>query len=410
MQRLGGTISMKRILFVDDEAQALLGLEATLYKQRRHWEMVFVDSAPAALDALAATPFDVVVSDMRMPIMDGAQLLSQVKAHFPSSARMVLSGQSERQAVLRAVSSTQQFLSKPMDLASFRSRIERVCTLRSRVDDSSCALVGSIDQLPVASDTYQKLDHAMRRPSVPMAELRAIAEGDPALAAKALQLANSAFFGHGCRTSSIREAVDYLGRDVMQLLALSTHVHAISQRSQRARSPKLHDLQRRAHLVAQVVPALLPEHCCVEEAVSAALLHNVGRLVLETVGRSSDEQTEPTDLSQAAIGALLLGTWGLPLELVEVVAYHTTPSAALQPARVDLLTALHVVTTLLSGIEQGLSDPMCRVDLAFCERAGVLDKLPAWRKFVEDLVHPDGVNALASTVPLPIIRAHKPLA
>jgi YesN/AraC family two-component response regulator len=68
----------KRILFVDDEPMVLDGLRRSLHSMRKDWEMVFVTSGSEALESMANQSFDIVVTDMRMPGMDGAQLLEEV--------------------------------------------------------------------------------------------------------------------------------------------------------------------------------------------------------------------------------------------------------------------------------------------------------------------------------------------
>jgi CheY-like chemotaxis protein len=76
---------MRRILFVDDESRILEGLQRMLRPQRQHWEMAFASSGEAALKLLEERPFDVIVSDMRMPVMDGAALLTHVRDRFPGA-------------------------------------------------------------------------------------------------------------------------------------------------------------------------------------------------------------------------------------------------------------------------------------------------------------------------------------
>lgn len=73
----------KRLLFVDDEANILAGLRRALHGMRSEWEMNFVDSADAALHALEQENYDAIVTDMRMPVMDGAELLEVVKKTSP---------------------------------------------------------------------------------------------------------------------------------------------------------------------------------------------------------------------------------------------------------------------------------------------------------------------------------------
>ena len=81
---------MKRILFVDDEPKILMGLRRSLRCYRGEWEMCFAEGGGAALEQCAQGPFDVVVSDARMPGMDGsaspergAQPLSGYRADRP---------------------------------------------------------------------------------------------------------------------------------------------------------------------------------------------------------------------------------------------------------------------------------------------------------------------------------------
>ena len=115
---------MKRILFVDDEPMILAGLQNLLRKQRSKWEMFFVENGQAALDMLEKSAFDVIVSDMRMPKMDGAALLKQVQSKYPNVVRIVLSGHAELETALKSVSIAHQFLNKPCDASTLQSVVE----------------------------------------------------------------------------------------------------------------------------------------------------------------------------------------------------------------------------------------------------------------------------------------------
>ena len=64
---------MTRIIFVDDEPNVLMGLKDALRKQRRIWDMTFVEGGQQALDYLSHNSVDIIVSDMRMPQMDGTR-------------------------------------------------------------------------------------------------------------------------------------------------------------------------------------------------------------------------------------------------------------------------------------------------------------------------------------------------
>ena len=103
----------QRVLFVDDEPQVLEGIQRSLRKR------VELQTAPNGIEALRLLaeegPFAVVISDMRMPGMNGAQLLAKVREQEPDAVRMILSGQSDMQATIDAVNEGHiyRFLSKP---------------------------------------------------------------------------------------------------------------------------------------------------------------------------------------------------------------------------------------------------------------------------------------------------------
>ncbi|MCG8651565.1 MAG: response regulator, partial [Pirellulales bacterium] len=99
-----------QILFVDDEANVLSGLRRMLRGQRSAWDMKFANSGNEALEQMQTQSFDVIVSDMRMPGIDGAELLTRVSELYPNTVRLVLSGQSEHEKIMRAVGPAHQFL------------------------------------------------------------------------------------------------------------------------------------------------------------------------------------------------------------------------------------------------------------------------------------------------------------
>ena len=111
---------MEKILFVDDETMVLHGLQRMLHTLRNEWEMVFVDSGLKALEIMAQGPFDIIVADMRMPGMNGAELLNEVMILYPQTIRFILSGYSDEDLILQSLSATHQFIAKPCDPRMFQ--------------------------------------------------------------------------------------------------------------------------------------------------------------------------------------------------------------------------------------------------------------------------------------------------
>src|ERR1700722_16735111 len=106
---------MMRLLFVDDEPRVLQGLKQSRRGKRKIWDMVFAEGGAGALAELERGRFDAIVTDMRMPGMDGAELLNRVKCAQPEALRIILSGQMDPGAAVRAASSAHRFLAKPCD-------------------------------------------------------------------------------------------------------------------------------------------------------------------------------------------------------------------------------------------------------------------------------------------------------
>ena len=86
----------KRILFVDDERKELDDLQRILRSMRSEWEMEFAVSGQEALGVLKDESFHVVVADLRMPGMDGRQLLGRVRKLYPQIVRIIVSGHSDK--------------------------------------------------------------------------------------------------------------------------------------------------------------------------------------------------------------------------------------------------------------------------------------------------------------------------
>lgn len=382
---------MKRILFVDDEQPILDGLRNLLRKQRKDWEMVFALGADAALAACARSPFDVVVSDMRMPGMDGAALLAEVKRLHPMTARIVLSGYADPEAIRRALPVANQFLSKPCDTEALRGVIQRACDLHEHIGDAATrALLGGLERLPSVPQTYFDLSSLLARPETSAAEVASIVERDPAMTIKLLQLSNSAFFGRTQRVSSVQQAVTYLGTELLRALTLSAHVFGIAEQLE-VRGFSLERLQERSLSTARLCRAFIGDRERAEEAYTVGLIRDAGCIALahaaprrfETVLDRTRDGAEPLHeaeraelgVTHAEAGAYMLGMWGLPLSIVEAVAYHHAPRRC-RAADVRLLAALHVADALAERTEDAL-------DVEFLERSGTSARLPEWRALAE---------------------------
>src|SRR5665213_954356 len=106
-------VPLRQVLFVDDEPQVLEGLRRRLQPLMTKWQMTFVDSGADALSRFEHAPHDVIVSDISMPGMDGAQLLHAISERWPATIRIALGGASDAEQKMRLLPLAHQYLSKP---------------------------------------------------------------------------------------------------------------------------------------------------------------------------------------------------------------------------------------------------------------------------------------------------------
>jgi DNA-binding NtrC family response regulator len=117
--------------------------------------MTFVESGPCALEAMSTGAFQVVVSDMRMPGMNGAQLLTEIKNKYPCTVRLILSGHADKELILQCVGTAHQFLVKPCDPETIRSAISRAKAFNSSAKSERIQkLVVEMEMIPSIPSVY----------------------------------------------------------------------------------------------------------------------------------------------------------------------------------------------------------------------------------------------------------------
>ena len=375
---------MKRILFVDDELPILDGLRARLHRQSAKWQMEFLPSGALALEALQRHPCDVIVTDMRMPGMDGAQLLETVGTRWPQTVRIVLSGYSELEQTARLLPFPHQSLRKPCQPGQLEGVLERCLLLQELLNQSELrALVGRIRKLPSLPHIYTALQNIVRDDNISVREVAELVSADSALAARVLQVVNSAFFRLPRRITGIEQAVSYLGFSAIRNLALSVEIFAQWPRGASG-VLDLQKLQAHAQAVAAAASSLTAGTPIADDSMLAGLLHDIGYWVLaqecpadlhQAVELAAAKgvslhaaESEVLGSSHAEIGAYLLGIWGLPYPVIEAVAHHHSPLRVTQP-EFDVLAAVAVAHAIAPGDDSSAFGvqmaPDARVDASY---------------------------------------------
>ena len=403
---------MTRILFVDDEIKILEGLQRMLRPQRKEWEMAFAPGGQAALMMLAASPFDVIVSDMRMPGVDGAALLETVREKYPNILRIILSGYTELEASYRAVPVAHQFLLKPCDPDALRFAIERATSLMQVLNSKMLAgLVGSLRDLPSLPRTYSELRQVLSDPEASIDRVVKIVEQDVAISAKVLQLVNSAFFGVTREISDIQTAVSYLGMTILQNLVLSVEVFRSFAPRKSIPGFSLDEFHQHSQLAARLASEIGRRSRISNAVAVGALLHDIGKLViaerapehlaraLKGVGEERRPlyviEEELVGVSHAEVGAYLLSLWGLPSPVVEAVAHHHHPERVPQE-KFDMISVIYLANQLVhqhAGASSESYEVLPVIEPKIMAIPEVSENLPDWHDLAEAVAHePQGAG------------------
>ena len=400
----------RRILFVDDEPMVLNGLQRTLRKMRQDWDMTFVSSGREALNVLGKKPMDVIVSDMRMPEMDGGRLLAEVKKQHPHVVRIILSGQLDQEMTLKSVQLAHQSLSKPCDAEVLKHTLAKLFALRDFLSDESIkSIISQIESLPSMPSIYTEIISEMQSDDPAIKKVGEIISKDLSMTAKILQMVNSALFGLFRKINSPEQAVMMLGLETIKALVLSVKI--FSEFNQKGFSCfNIDALFNHSLAVSMYAKTIIKnenlDQGLINNSMMAGLLHDLGKLILATnfeepyrqildeaqsTGRNLlDLEYKTFGTSHAEIGAYLMGLWRLETSIIEAIAFHHLPVRSMTQ-NIGLLTAVHVANALEHeartppGRDTGL-----QCDAGYLDKLEITGRISQWRQVCGELTERNG--------------------
>jgi HD-like signal output (HDOD) protein len=389
----------KRVLFVEGEPLLLQMYASMLNDEPDRWEVLTATDARHALQVMEAFRFDVIVSDLMLPGMDGVELMNEVRKRYPRASRIMLSVLNDQERVAGCLNATHQFIAKPFDVKVLKATLTRVSGLDAHLQDPKLqALVGRLRTLPSFPSLYTGIMNELASPNSSIESISAIVSKDPAMTAKMLQIVNSAAVALAHKVSNPTEAVEYLGLGTVRSLVLSAHIFSCFQRVnlKGLSVDRLWDHAMKTSLIARRISALeWGGPIDGDEAFTAGMLHDVGKLILadnlpeeyqRTLTLAIDRQlplyiaeAEIFGATHAGVAAYVLGLWGLPATVVDTVAFHHAPKNS-ELQTFGPLTAVHAANVL----EQELCETtppgrLPELDEDYLALAGVGNRLPVWR-------------------------------
>ena len=368
------------------------------------WDLFFVESGEEALQKLSQNKIDVIVADMRMPGMDGAELFGIVRDYHPHVIRIILSGQAGLENSLRLTEVAHQYLAKPCHASAIKDCIERFFMLERKFvkNVEIRKAINGIQNLPSLPGLYNIIVEELESPKVSLKKIGEIIAQDMVMCAKVLQLVNSAFFGLPQEEALPCQAVSFLGLKIIEELFLSKQIFFAPEGEPGFNSLYLNELWKHSVAVGEVAREIAlgetTDLKVADEAYVAGLLHDIGKIVLLEIPEYSSRfrrhiykkqcspltaEYELLGVTHAGVGGYLLGLWNAPDRIVEAVAFHHCPEKS-AGKHFSLLTCVHVANSLLGpggisneSICEDSRFPRC-LDIQYIKKLNLESRLESW--------------------------------
>lgn len=374
-----------KVMFVDDEPMVLKGMKRSLFNTG--WDILLADSGQQALDILCDTNVDVVISDMQMPGMNGAELLEKISELYPSTVRVALSGHTDKEMAAKASFVAHQWFSKPCSPDEIKTAVKRIETIQQSLPNQKIKeIVGKIKVLPTAPKLFFRIKKLFDA-GVDMSVIANVIGEDPALTAKILQISNSSFFMLSTKVQKIEDAITRLGADVVSCVVAMAEIYS---NTMKIPGYSIEKEQKHSMSTALLGVSFAPREAK-EEAMLVGLLHDIGMYILFILAPNSVEtylqkwkkgednsalERELFGADHTQLAGYLLHLWNFPYHLIESILLHHQP-VKLMESKFGAAASIYVANTLMS--KQPLNED-------FVEHFQLTDSLPDWEKRAEKLI------------------------
>lgn len=364
------------ILFVDDEPSILASLRRAFRKEG--WHMLTAQSGAEGLELLRQQPVHVVVSDMLMAEMDGAEFLKRVKAMYPGTVRIVLTGFPKSEVATRAFAEADihELVPKPWQAAELKVIINSALAQTADQEESSSGLPRLLDEmgtLPSLPNLYTEVRQAMEdADEISVDRVAEVIMRDPAVSAKILQVANSSYFGRSRQVETVKKAIVLLGLESVANLVLSVSVFE-SFKDRPIDGFGRDEFWEHSAAVSAAAKALATARGRSRDYIAvitlAGILHDLGKLVFASSmneryaraiaqavkdGRSiAAVEKEMLGVSHTAVGGHLGDWWNLPTPVVEAMRFHHEPASSAKSP--EFASTIHIADALAHELNMGAS-------------------------------------------------------
>ncbi|RSD31203.1 HDOD domain-containing protein [Vibrio pectenicida] len=330
---------MMNILLVDDEEMILRALKRALFGDK--WSIFLAVSGEDALSILEQVNIDIIISDILMPKMNGAQLLEKVSMLYPNVIRASLSGYSDSDLTIKGGFFSHLAFTKPCNPKILKKEIYHISDLLNVFPDKIIQhAISGINSLPTDPECFYRTKRVIESPNSSISQVAEVICQDPAISAKVLQISNNVIFRNNEDIVCINEAVSRLGTQAISSIMDMVEIFSISNNAPRT---PLYQLQTNSHKIALLASKMVHDE---EKDLTylVGLFHRIGEYVrlkitpdlmhslLDPKKKGQDKshiETHifKTDSEQLAV--YLLKFWGFSKKLIDAVVMQNSPEALL---------------------------------------------------------------------------------
>ena len=349
-----------KIAFVDDEDQILRALRRLFFGT--DYQCVYFNKPKALIEYLETESIDLLITDIRMPEMDGIELMRQVKAMKPEVIRVALSGYTDSRQILTALDSglARLYIYKPWDNDELKKLIEGLAVMMHQLRQSHLIqTINEMGSLPTYQKLYKRVVNLIESDASAFEIAQAI-ETDPAIASKLLRIANTVFYGS--HTGSVQQAIMLLGLTNVRQIILTNAIFDSAKQL-----PYGQKLWQHAAITNKGVAYLYQlrnKKSIPPQAGVVGLMHTMGLLFLATMKVKAYGQLlegvkqnlakgnpfafdtlelEVFGATHCEVGLYLLNWWELPFDIIESATHYRNPKIE-EIGNTELVAIVHLVS------------------------------------------------------------------
>ncbi len=391
----------KCILFVGEDPPLAQELQAHCPGPESAWTVQHVRTDEEALALCHQQTFAAVVADVNLNGKCGNDFLDAFMRRQPKALRIIVSDLADVESTMKCLGHAHHHVLKPCGARTLLYALEQAFAQESWLPSEPVqGLIAEMRQVPSPVKAYTQIVEEMKSPGCSLEKIGQLVAQDPAVAAKVLQLANSAVFGLELNVAHPVEAIGYIGLETTKAVVLLAHTFSSFDDLKLAHF-SIDDLWRHSVQVGRLARrvAMLEDtgEDMAEQAFAAGLLHDIGKLLFAAnhaglfgkVLRLAREQhcnlweAEAQVLpgvGHAELGATVLGIWGLPKSITEAVALHHEPWRQ-RGHEFSPVTAVHVANIL---DHEHHPDPAIilpsQINTSYLNDMGLAGRVEVWRR------------------------------